>query len=360
MTTNLNTKKLKLITDFTNNAIQNKLSPGVELLLAKNDSIIFHDAFGRIDKEPKSPKLIKNSIFDLASLTKPLATSSAIMLLVEQGKLSLEDKVTEYIKEFYREDTKKITIKQLLTHTSGLPSWSKLYDKDFELKRGFKNLVTLPLENKPGEKVVYSCMGFILLGEIIRRITKNSLSDFCQDNLFSPLDLNLLNFKPDLNQKNIVPTSYCPLRGKMLRGIVHDENSYLFNSEGGNAGLFGTAEQVFKFCQMLMNKGHYKSKRILSTLTVESMFLNHNKGGVPRAIGWDISQNNSGYLSCGDLMPEGSFGHLGFTGTSIWFDLKSKIIIIVLSNRVNYNSPDNKEKIMSFRPKIHNLLLSLI
>ncbi|MDH5560117.1 MAG: beta-lactamase family protein [Deltaproteobacteria bacterium] len=354
------TKKQK-IENLVLQSIENQTFPCVELFLAQGNEVIYHEVFGRIEKYPDSDKLPKNALFDLASITKALATASAVLLLIEQGRLFLEERVVEFIPEFSREDTKKITIKQLLTHNSGLPAWARLYDENFDFKKGFQKLLSTALINEPGKEIVYSCLGYLLLGEIIRRVSKSSLSEFCATNLFLPLGLNHLLFKPDPLDKNLVSTSYCPLRQIMLKGIVHDENAYLFNQEGGNAGLFGTVSDVYHFCRMLMNGGELNGERIFSELSVQLMFKNHSpKTLAPRAIGWDINSPFSNYQSCGDLMPVGSFGHLGFTGTSLWFDPVSKIVVQVLSNRVHFQDTDNKNKIMEFRPKIHNLLLSLI
>ncbi|MCP4757222.1 MAG: beta-lactamase family protein [Proteobacteria bacterium] len=342
-------------------AIKSKIFPGIEILLAKSGTILFHQAFGRLEGTANSPQLVKNSLFDLASLTKPLATATAVLHLVESGRLNLDEKATVIIPEFYRSETAKINIRQLLTHTSGLPDWIALYESNFDKSRGWKKLVRTGLQYEPGSEAVYSCLGFILLGEIVRRISKTSLSDYCKNFIFSPLDLPNLLFNPDPARSDIVPTAYCPLRKKTLRGIVHDENAFLFDGEGGNAGLFGTAEEIHRFCLMLLSGGEINGVRVFSPRAIRNLFMNHNPVSIPpRTLGWDYNTGNAEYMSCGDLMPAGSVGHLGFTGTSLWLDPNSKIVVILLSNRINLAREENIPLMRAFRPQMHDLLLSTI
>ncbi len=347
------------IRQLVDQSFASRLFPGLEILAAKGDSIRYHQIFGRFEGTPQSPKLERNSLFDLASLTKPLATTSAILHLVESDLLDLEERVSILIPEFRRQGTEKITVRHLLTHTSGLPAWSALYEPEFDKTSGWDKLFNTELQSPPETEMVYSCLGFILLGEIVRRVSKLSLSEYCREFIFSPLGLRNPVFNHDQSRQDLVPTAYCPFRKKMLRGIVHDENAYLFDGEGGNAGLFGTATDIFRFCRMLLCGGVLNNVRIFTPETTRLMFRNHNPVPISaRALGWDYNASTAKYMSCGDRMPRGSVGHLGFTGTSLWLDPDSKIVVIILSNRVYFSREKSIPLMQSFRPKMHGLILS--
>ncbi len=344
-------------------AIKKKTFPCIEILFAQDENIIIHESYGRLDQTQYSPPLKNNFLFDLASLTKPLATTCAVMQLSDSSLLNLHDDVRKFIPEFNRYSKETVTIAHLLTHTSGLPDWIALFDPNFEKKTGWKKLLETKLKTKPGTQTTYSCLGFILLGEVIRRISQVSLTDYCKESIFLPLGLTHLTFNPipENLEIEIVPTAYCPYRQKMLIGKVHDENAALFDGEGGNSGLFGTAEEIHRFCRMLLNKGTFNGKRILSSTSIELMFENQNPAGLTaRTMGWDIKMKNADYWSCGQLMPLKSIGHLGFTGTSLWIDPTMKLIVILLSNRVNISREENIPLMRAFRPELHDLLLSSV
>jgi serine-type D-Ala-D-Ala carboxypeptidase len=346
---------------LVNRAMEDQIFPGVEILLAKGESVIFHESYGKIDGSPGSPELRTNYLFDLASLTKPLATAPAILHAQEQGALNINDKILLYIPELKSAETKKITIKQLLTHTSGLPDWLPLYEPGFDRLEAWHSLLNVRLQHEPGVEMVYSCLGYLLLAEVVRRVSKLSLDAYCRRFIFNPLGLNNLVFNPDQDRDDVVPTAYCPYRQKLLKGVVHDENAFLFQGEGGNSGLFGTAKEIHQFCLMLGNNGAFDGNQLFSEKTVRLMTENQNSGQVaPRTMGWDFKSSNEVYMSCGKRMPIGSIGHLGFTGTSIWFDPLSKYLIIILSNRVNITREANIPQMMAFRPEIHELLLSSV
>ncbi|MBU3918110.1 beta-lactamase family protein [bacterium] len=352
---------LNKINDLVTKALNGKIFPGIEIFLAQGDSVLFHEAFGFLAKTQESKKLQKNSLFDLASLTKPLATAMAILHLYDSNKLDLKDFASNFLPELKRKETRDITISHLLTHTSGLPDWLPLFEPAFDKDTGWKRLINTKLNHKPGTKTVYSCLGYILLSEIVRRVSNTSLSNYCDKHIFSPLGLSQLLFNPSEStvDVDIVPTAYCPYRKKMLQGVVHDENAGLFEGEGGNAGLFGTIRDIYQLCAMLLSGGVLNNKRVLSRETAQLMLCNQNGSDLePRTMGWDIKQGTPEYWSCGDLMPTGSIGHLGFTGTSIWMDPRSKIIVILLSNRVNINREENIPLMRAFRPEMHDLLFS--
>ncbi len=356
-----NNDQIESITRLVENAILDKVFPCVEILAARGEEILYHQVFGNRIPDDPSTKLEKNSLFDLASLTKPLATTNAILHLCEQASISLETPVYEIIPEFANQDDKtRITIRHLLTHTSGLPDWLALYEPRFDKQQGWNLLLSTPLIKPPGEITIYSCLGFILLGEIIRRLSALSLNEYCRKYLFNPMQLRYTRFNPDPLHVDIpiVPTGYCSLRKVTLSGIVHDENAALFDGEGGNSGLFGTAQETHKICLMLLNNGKFSDHRILPKRSVNSLFQNHNPSPlIPRSLGWDYKTGEADYWSCSHQMPDGSIGHLGFTGTSLWVDPDSKFIFIALSNRVFISREDNIPLMQIFRPNLHRLLL---
>ncbi|MBF0288932.1 MAG: beta-lactamase family protein [SAR324 cluster bacterium] len=344
-----------------NDQLDDGVFPGVEILFAVKGEVCLHQAWGTLEIGKGASSLNADTVFDIASLTKPIVTATAVLMLQERGILDLEDKVAEFITEFDTEEKCQISIKQLLTHTSGLPAWVDLYGGAANKAEAWKQLMEISLEYHTGSQMVYSCLGFIILGEIIRRLTKQSLAQFAKTNIFDPLQLESTCFSAHKNLKGevIAPTQYCPLRKLLLRGVVHDENSYVFDEEGGNAGLFSKASEIFRYCEMIIHGGKFEETRILAAKTVENMIKNHNRPGLPpRGLGWDMKGEGFGYMSCGDLFPFGGIGHTGFTGTSLWLDVPSQVVVIILSNRVHISREKKIKEMQSFRPRLHNILLS--
>ena len=335
--------------------------PGIELLFAAHDDIYLHKTWGKLEIGENAPTLPLNTIFDIASMTKPIATATAIMILQEQGLLNLDEPVVDFIPEFGTEEKCKVTLRHLLTHTSGLPAWANLYEGATNKKEAWQQLISIPLECLPGQQMVYGCLGFLILGEIINRLTHQSLAQFSNTHIFEPLHMHSTCFKPlrVIEEARIAPTQYCPFRNKLLRGIVHDENCHIFNEEGGNSGLFSQALEVYRFCQMIFNEGELEGVRVLSPSSVRTMVNNQNPPNVdPRGLGWDMKGENGGYVSCGDLFSPGSIGHTGFTGTSFWLNIPSRIVVIVLTNRVHISRERKLVEMQKFRPRLHNILMA--
>ncbi len=335
--------------------------PGIEILFASQGEVHLHQAWGHLELGKDAPTLQPNTLFDIASITKPVATATAIMLLLERGFLDLEDKVVEFIPEFDSEVYRQITLRHLLCHTSGLPAWANLYEGVTSKQEAWERLIAVSVDHGIQEKMIYSCLGFLILGEIIRRVTKQSLSEFTQRNIFKPLNMEATGFSPWKTQRilPIAPTQFCPFRKKLLRGVVHDENSYVFDEEGGNSGLFSTASDLFRFCQMIFHGGALEGEHILSPHSIHRMSQNHNPSHLPpRGLGWDIVADGFGYMSGGDLFPRGGIGHLGFTGTSLWLHPPTQTAIIVLTNRVHLSREQNLSQMRTFRPRLHNILMA--
>lgn len=351
---------MKKIRNFIADELSLGTFPAIEILAARHETILFHEASGIPDSELPHVPLKKNALFDLASLTKPLATACVFLSLQQDGKLKLEDSIKHYIPEFQNRYADSISLRHLLSHSSGLPDWIALYEPDFDRSAGWDRLMSIESVGPPDEQTIYSCLGYLLMGEVIRRISGRSLNRVCRERIYQPLNLRTLCFNPDLKRINrqVVPTGYCEYRKKRLFGIVHDENAALFSGEGGNSGLFGTASDIHRLCTVILAGEKSREKNVLSTDMIQWMTSNVNPPGiVPRTIGWDIKAGKADYWSCSHDMPDGSIGHLGFTGISLWMDPCSGLMILILTNRVSLGREKNLERMREFRPELHSLLI---
>ncbi|MDT8445432.1 MAG: serine hydrolase domain-containing protein [bacterium] len=337
-------------------ALDQGLFPGIEVLFARGDELLLHRAYGRTSGSPKASALEIGRLFDLASLTKPLATALAMMRLVEQGKLYLEQPAYQWLPQWEREETLSITLLDLLTHRSGLPAWAPLFQQPSR-EAAWQALLKTPLKVAPGAQVIYSCLNFLLLAEVVRRASGVSLSTYCQDQIYRLMGLTDLLFNPGPNHE-VLETAHCPWRQRRLVGEVQDQNAARFDGEGGNAGLFGTAADLFALARMLLNKGRFEAGRIFGATTIQRMLANQNQVNLlPRGIGWDVFEPGYGYYSCGDLFSPGSFGHIGYTGTGLWVDPHEGWVIIHLSHRVWYGAEHQLNEMKAFRPLLHNALI---
>jgi uncharacterized protein YbbC (DUF1343 family)/CubicO group peptidase (beta-lactamase class C family) len=347
--------------------------PGAVVLVGRKGRVVWRRAYGNRALEPAREMMTTDTIFDLASLTKVVATATSIMILVERGKLRLNDPVSLYIPELKGEGRDRITIEQLLTHVSG-------YAPDFDLRErwngydeAIKHLIKEPLRNPPGNHFTYSDIGFITLGEVVARVGGMPLDQFAKKNIFDPLHMTNTDFRPSPSLRaRIAPTE--KRRGQLsylgdnpgnlgaegeewLRGQVHDPTSYRMNGVAGHAGLFSTADDLAIYCQMILNGGSVGGVRILSPLTVAEMARPRlvSKGGATRGLGWDM--NTSYSSNRGDLFPLGSFGHTGFTGTSLWIDPASEMFVVFLSNRVH---PDGKGDVGPLRGRVASIVAGAV
>jgi uncharacterized protein YbbC (DUF1343 family)/CubicO group peptidase (beta-lactamase class C family) len=365
---NVSRSHLAQIDSVVEAEITQKRLPGAVVLVGRKGRIVWHKAYGARVVEPTREAMSPDTIFDVASLTKIVATATSIMILVERGKVRLDDPLSQYIPELKGEGRERITIEHLLTHRSG-------YAPDFDLRErwtgydeAIKRLIKEPLRNPPGTRFVYSDIGFIALGEVVQRVSRMSLDQFAKRNIFDPLRMKDTGFRPaEIRQARIAPTekrrgqlSYLGDSGEnvgpsgevWLRGQVHDPTSYRMDGVAGHAGLFSTANDLAIYCQMILNGGRYQNVRILSPLTVAEMTrprLVTNAGGT-RGLGWDI--NTSFSTNRGELFPLGSFGHTGFTGTSVWVDPASEMFVVFLSNRVH---PDGKGDVATLRGRVASI-----
>jgi len=340
--------------------------PGAVVLVGRGDSVVYHRAFGRRAIEPAPEAMTEDTIFDLASLTKVVATTTSVMQLVEQGKIRLRDPVAQFIPEFAAHGKDRVTILHLLTHTSGLAPDLPLEVEFHGADEAVRRASGLTPSAAPGERFVYSDINFFLLGDIVRRVSGERLDRYAKTHIFDPLGMKDTTFLPSENLRGrIAPTERCrPLAwpcadpsAPFMRGIVHDPTARRMDGVAGHAGLFSTAADLSRFCRMLLNGGTLDGQRILSAATVARMTTPSTPAAMKdvRGLGWDI---DSAYSSNrGELFPIGSFGHTGFTGTSLWLDPSSGGYVIFLSNRVH---PDGKGDVTPLRGKVATIAAAAI
>ena len=344
--------KLAAIDDAVKSAIDKAEIPGAVVVVVHEDAVVYRKAHGSRAKKPAEEAMTLDTIFDLASLTKPVATATAIFKLVEAGKLKLTDTVAKHWPEFGANDKDTVTVEHCLLHTSGLIADNALADYKGDRAAAGKAIAGLKLQSPAGTKFQYSDVGFIVLGEIVERIAEMPLDEFTSKELFAPLGMADTGFKPSPKLKpRIAPTG---LRNKeILRGEVHDPRAFAMGGVAGHAGLFGTADDLAIFVRMLLNEGKSNEKVILKpeTLKLFTEKVEVTKG-VFRSRGWDVDTAYS--APRGDGFPKGEgYGHTGFTGTSIWIDPPSRTAIIILTNRVH---PDDKGNATPLRKAIGTIV----
>jgi CubicO group peptidase (beta-lactamase class C family) len=295
-----------------------------------------------------------DTVFDLASLTKPIATASSIMVLVEQGRVRLADRVALHIPEFGQNGKQRITVEQLLLHTSGLIADNPETDYAEGPVKALERIYGLAPVTPPGTKFTYSDVGYIVLGELVRRLAGKGLDEFAAQHLYQPLGLRDTTFRPGpALAERAAPTEM--RQGRWLRGEVHDPRARLLGGVAGDAGLFSTAGDIAVYAQMLLDRGQFRGKMILSPAAVRLMTTPRPVPGGQRALGWDVDTAYS--ENRGELFPVGSFGHTGFTGTSLWIDPESRTAVVFLSNRVH---PAGKGDVKRLRGQVATLVAASI
>jgi len=351
----MSARHLAHIDEVVRQAIARRELPGAVILVARQGRIVYWRAFGFRAVEPERVPMTRDTVFDLASLTKVVATATSVMILVERGKIRLGDPVARYIPEFAQNGKERITIEQLLLHRGGLVADNDLADYRDGPEKAMERIYALGTVAEPGARFIYSDVGYIVLGELVRRVSGQRLDDFARENIFRPLGMTETTFTPTgaLRQR-CAPTER--RQGRWMQGEVHDPRAHALGGVAGHAGLFSTARDLAIYCQMILNGGEFRGVRILSPLSVRRMVESR---GLPfhemRGLGWDI---NTGYSSNrGDLFPIGSFGHTGFTGTSVWIDPASRTFVIFLSNRVH---PDGRGDVTSLRGRVASIVAAAI
>lgn len=341
----------KSISKIVNQEIRRGKIPGAVIMIGTHNKILYHQAFGLRSIKPFKTRMTKETIFDLASLTKVIATTTAIMKLSEEGKIKIDDKVSSYIPEFSKNGKDKITIRHLLTHYSGLKPDLPLNTEWNGYDTAIKMVSDEFVVDAPESKYIYSDINFVVLGEIIKKVSGKPFHIYCKENIFEPLDMNKTFFQPyDVDRKKIAPTQIIKGKtNKILCGEVHDPTARRMGGISGHAGLFSTSEDISKFAMMLLSEGFHNKKRFLNKTTIEMMTSPQSpEGKTPlRGLGWALDSPLC--LNRKNLPPIGSYGHKGYTGTFLWIDPISDLFIIILTNRVH---PDGKGDAEPLRKKI--------
>lgn len=331
--------------------------PGAVLIVGHDGQVVYRKAYGDRAVYPQTEAMTTDTIFDLASLTKVVATTPSLMKLFEEGRFRLNDRITEYIPEF-QGGKSNITIRNLLTHFSGLQPDVPLKQPWTGYDTGIHLACTDPVAGPPGVRYVYSDINFILLGELVHRLSGQMLNDYARDHIYKPLGMNDTTFLPPPSLlPRIAPTERTPPpNGPPLRGVVHDPTARNMGGVAGHAGLFSTADDLAKFAQMMLNGGELNGVRLFSPATVAKFTEPQSPPDQPilRGLGWDIDSPHSG--NRGELFPIGSYGHTGFTGTSIWIDPSSKTYVILLANSVH---PIQRPALTPLRGKVATIVAAV-
>ena len=349
-------QRLAQIDDIAQEQMQAGNIPGVVVLVGQADRIVYHKAFGWELVAPYREKMTKDTVFDVASLTKPIATATSILVLVDRKRLSLDDYVGQYLPAFACRGKEGVQIKHLLAHSSGLPAYTSA--DDLAKQHGnpcpdalIEKICSLEARSQPGIEFRYSCLGYIVLAKIVEIVAGQSIRDFTQENIFVPLGMRHTTYNPPTSwQSHTAATEI--VNDKLLRGTVHDPLARLMSGAAGNAGLFSSASDLSIYCRMLLNGGVWKDRRILSPYAVSLLTSEQSHG---RAYGFDVNSSYSWIK--GPYASKDAFCHTGYTGVSLVSDPVTRTYLIILTNRVH---PDDKGSDKQIRLKIAELVFQAL
>ena len=328
----MSSTRLQKIDQVIARAIRAGGFPGASVVVGRRGATVWEKGFGNLTWSGKSPVVPSRAIYDLASLTKVVGTTTAIMILYDQDKIELDDRVSRYIPEFSGGAKDDITIYDLLEHRSGLPAGRELWRIAYSPAEARAAAIASPLECLPRQCLIYSDLGADILGFVVEAASGQRLDQFLHQHVFEPLGMVETTFRPHWTLRDrIAPTELTPPRGYPLRGEVHDENAFAMGGVAGHAGLFSTASDLAVFAQMMLNGGHINGTRIVSDSTV-ALFTARTPSRGTRALGWDTCGHDG---SCGKHLSQRAYGHTGYTGTSMWIDPDRDLFVILLTNRVH-------------------------
>jgi uncharacterized protein YbbC (DUF1343 family)/CubicO group peptidase (beta-lactamase class C family) len=314
-------------------AIDDELVPGAVVVVGRRDRVLMRRAYGFRELQPERAPMTLDTLFDLASVTKPMATATALMVLVEKGAIALDDPLVKYVPECDGAGRAAITLRHLLLHVSGLPADTPKEDFAHGREEALRRICKVALRAPPGAASIYSDLGFILLEEVVRRVASAELPDFARANVFAPLGMNDTGYLP--SEARRARAAWTELvDGEWRVGVVHDPRAYLLGGVAGHAGLFATADDVAIYARAVLGGGAYEGRRVLSPATVAAMIAPHDVPGGVRALGWAVESQWRG-----DGLSPRAIGHFGFTGTALWIDPDRDLFTVVLTNRVH---PDGK------------------
>jgi CubicO group peptidase (beta-lactamase class C family) len=313
-------------------AIADRASPGAAIAVGRSGRVVASKGYGRTDWKAGAPAVTDSTLYDLASLTKVVATTTAAMILEEEGRLDLDRAVARYLPGFNAPDKAAITPRMLLAHNSGMRSYHQLYREAKGREEYLKAINARPLAHPPGTHTEYIDWNLIVLQLVIERVTGEPLDEFLRKRVFGPLGMRDTRFNPpEPLRPRVAPTEVQAFRGGQVWGVVHDENAWSLGGVAGHAGLFSSARDLAVFATMMLNGGQYGGVRILRPETI-SRWTRRQAPTSSRALGWDTPHPGS---SSGRLFSPTSFGHTGFTGTSIWMDPVNGVFVVLLTNRIN-------------------------
>ena len=305
--------------------------PGLAVIIGRHGGLVWERGYGSVDWNASTPAVDPTrTMYDLASLTKVIATTTAVMVLYDEHRIRLDDPVSKYLRAYRRGAKRQVTIRMLLEHRAGLPPGRNVYRRGRSPAVARQLILATPLAYRPNEREVYSDVGADVLGFVVEAVSCEHLDTFVRDHVFRPLGMRSTMFRPPRALRSrIAPTEIASSRGHPLRGEVHDETADALGGVAGNAGLFSTASDLAVFAQMMLDGGTYHGVRVVRDSTV-ALFTRREYGW--RALGWETC---SGGASCGRYMSDMAYGHTGFTGTSIWIDPENDLFVIVLANRMH-------------------------
>jgi serine-type D-Ala-D-Ala carboxypeptidase len=320
--------------------------PGAAVVVGRKGAAVWEKGFGRLGwTEESGPVIAERTIYDLASLTKVIGTTTAVMILFDEGKLHLDDQVVKYIPEFTGGGKENVTLRMLLEHRSGLPAGRDIWRIAHTPEEARAAVISTPLFAAPGQYYEYSDLGADMLGFAVEAVAGEPLDTFLQRRVFTPLGMTDTHYRPDASLRGrIAPTEITPPRGYPLRGEVHDENAYALGGVAGHAGLFSTVSDLSIFAQMMLNGGTYDGTRIVSDSTVQLFTHRGSVAKSTRALGWDTC---AGSFGCGKYLGSDAYGHTGYTGTSLWIDPDHEMFVILLTNRVHAAKARRPAKVIS-------------
>lgn len=355
----MNSQKLKTALQLLDQEVNAGRIPGATACVVRKGKIVAEYAVGWAEKTEQQQRAIDYStVFDLASLTKVMATLPAILLLLERGSIRLKDPVSLYIPEFAANGKGDITIRHLLTHSSGLAAHRSMYTQGWNQSEILQYIWDQSLEYSPDSQMVYSDLGFITLGVIVEKAAGKALNEFVKNEIYQPLGMKDTLFSPpDEWKRRIASTEYDQSLGRCKWGEVHDDNCYALGGISGHAGLFAPARDVAVYGQMWLNGGNYRDFRLFSPVTIKAATTGytHSIEGANRGLGWVLK--NDQWDASGDLFSPFTYGHTGFTGTSITCDPKNELLIVLLTNRVHFG---RDLSVVRLRSIFHNAVAASI
>ncbi|RIW34227.1 class A beta-lactamase-related serine hydrolase [Bacillus salacetis] len=344
----------EMVLDFLQKEIDLEHIPGGAVSVSLKGEVLLEEAIGYQSIYPEKQIMKLNTIFDIASLTKVVATLPVLLKLMEVGEIRLDDVVSFFLPKFAKNGKESITLRDLLTHTSGLPAYRQYYKEGLNKNQIVSEICDESLEYETGRKVIYSDLGLIILYKLIETVTGEKFEVFLQREFFTPMEMKETGFNPAKNIDRFAPTEFSKELKEYKRGVVHDENAETMGGVSGHAGLFSTLKDLQNYSSMIENNGKYKGKTILSESVIELSKENYTPFAKEyRGLGWLLK--GPSLSSCGDLFSQTSYGHTGFTGTSVWFDPEAELNVILLTNRVHLG---RQPQILRLRPRLHNIIRS--